>query len=154
MFVISTYYSISTRLRFCFLMIRRPPRSTRTDTLFPYTTLFRSCHPNSHWAPAPSLHAWPKVERASMHQGNSPALRATRRAPREESCPLPDLGVASCDARLLWLPLVPMLPNRRRQIQRSCGPVRRDHLGHPKPCRGRGCPIFPDRPSPRLTSSH
>src|SRR3546814_20541324 len=30
---------------FCFLfflMIRRPPRSTRTDTLFPYTTLFRS----------------------------------------------------------------------------------------------------------------
>src|SRR3546814_18867844 len=31
--------------RFCFfffLMIRRPPRSTLTDTLFPYTTLFRS----------------------------------------------------------------------------------------------------------------
>src|SRR3546814_1634993 len=26
-----------------FLMIRLPPRSTRTDTLFPYTTLFRSC---------------------------------------------------------------------------------------------------------------
>src|SRR3546814_10252056 len=29
---------------FFFLMIRRPPRSTRTDTLFPYTTLFRSAH--------------------------------------------------------------------------------------------------------------
>src|SRR3546814_12370466 len=29
---------------FFFLMIRRPPRSTRTDTLFPYTTLFRSHH--------------------------------------------------------------------------------------------------------------
>src|SRR3546814_2399059 len=29
-------------LWFFFLMIRRPPRSTRTDTLFPYTTLFRS----------------------------------------------------------------------------------------------------------------
>src|SRR3546814_9707743 len=28
---------------FFFLMIRRPPRSTRTHTLFPYTTLFRSC---------------------------------------------------------------------------------------------------------------
>src|SRR3546814_11614061 len=27
---------------FFFLMIRRPPRSTRTDTLFPYTPLFRS----------------------------------------------------------------------------------------------------------------
>src|SRR3546814_3709836 len=34
---------ISTLLvLFFFLMIRRPPRSTRTDTLFPYTTLFRS----------------------------------------------------------------------------------------------------------------
>src|SRR3546814_9102224 len=30
---------------FFVLMIRRPPRSTRTDTLFPYTTLFRSCRP-------------------------------------------------------------------------------------------------------------
>src|SRR3546814_11786660 len=29
-------------IMFCFLLIRRPPRSTRTDTLFPYTTLFRS----------------------------------------------------------------------------------------------------------------
>src|SRR3546814_16780846 len=29
-------------MMFFFLMIRRPPRSTRTDTLFPYTTLFRS----------------------------------------------------------------------------------------------------------------
>src|SRR3546814_3032742 len=27
---------------FFFVMVRRPPRSTRTDTLFPYTTLFRS----------------------------------------------------------------------------------------------------------------
>src|SRR3546814_9206650 len=34
---------------FFFLMIRRPPRSTRTDTLFPYTTLFRSqCPPPRH----------------------------------------------------------------------------------------------------------
>src|SRR3546814_9830602 len=31
---------------FFFLMIRRPPRSTRTDTLFPYTTLFRSPAPS------------------------------------------------------------------------------------------------------------
>src|SRR3546814_3708862 len=32
----------SVYLCFFFLMIRRPPSSTRTDTLFPYTTLFRS----------------------------------------------------------------------------------------------------------------
>src|SRR3546814_6744564 len=31
-----------------FLMIRRPPRSTRTDTLFPYTTLFRSAEFRRH----------------------------------------------------------------------------------------------------------
>src|SRR3546814_15412552 len=48
-------------------MIRRPPRSTRTDTLFPYTTLFRSlrrqgragegCLSDQHepWAPPPGL---------------------------------------------------------------------------------------------------
>src|SRR3546814_6091300 len=30
-------------------MIRRPPRSTRTDTLFPYTTLFRSLHTAGAW---------------------------------------------------------------------------------------------------------
>src|SRR3546814_6618115 len=33
---------LSACFLFFFLMIRRPPRSTRTDTLFPYTTLFRS----------------------------------------------------------------------------------------------------------------
>src|SRR3546814_8483614 len=40
-------------LVFVFLMIRRPPRSTRTDTLFPYTTLFRS-HRERRW---PKSHA-------------------------------------------------------------------------------------------------
>src|SRR3546814_13235371 len=30
-------------------MIRRPPRSTRTDTLFPYTTLFRSARARMGW---------------------------------------------------------------------------------------------------------
>src|SRR3546814_12937197 len=38
---------------FFFLMIRRPPRSTRTDTLFPYTTLFRS--DLEHAAPAEAV---------------------------------------------------------------------------------------------------
>src|SRR3546814_1938977 len=35
-------------------MIRRPPRSTRTDTLFPYTTLFRSPGPHT-WPHSPQL---------------------------------------------------------------------------------------------------
>src|SRR3546814_8382055 len=41
-------------------MIRRPPRSTRTDTLFPYTTLFRSLSAanahSTHSPPAPLLY--------------------------------------------------------------------------------------------------
>src|SRR3546814_10727087 len=41
---------------FFFLMIRRPPRSTRTDTLFPYTTLFRS----QSWRRAPSTKSAPE----------------------------------------------------------------------------------------------
>src|SRR3546814_1870890 len=36
-----------------FFMIRRPPRSTRTDTLFPYTTLFRSPRDDRPAAAAP-----------------------------------------------------------------------------------------------------
>src|SRR3546814_16338969 len=35
-------FTVSCGDLYFFLMIRRPPRSTRTDTLFPYTTLFRS----------------------------------------------------------------------------------------------------------------
>src|SRR3546814_15664390 len=38
----SCFDRIRSAYIFFFLMIRRPPRSTRTDTLFPYTTLFRS----------------------------------------------------------------------------------------------------------------
>src|SRR3546814_12913862 len=40
--LVSTIDSVSRHCVLFFLMLRRPPRSTRTDTLFPYTTLFRS----------------------------------------------------------------------------------------------------------------
>src|SRR3546814_19862328 len=43
-------------LCFFFLMIRRPPRSTRTDTLFPYTTLFRAKSPVSRREYGPGQH--------------------------------------------------------------------------------------------------
>src|SRR3546814_3288243 len=41
--ICTLYILVSLIIFFFFLMILRPPRSTRTDTLFPYTTLFRSC---------------------------------------------------------------------------------------------------------------
>src|SRR3546814_4939056 len=50
-----------SRYLFCFLMIRRPPRSTRADTLFPYPTLFRSTahDPNARTPPDPEAIAPP-----------------------------------------------------------------------------------------------
>src|SRR3546814_18993122 len=51
-------------------MIRRPPRSTRTDTLFPYTTLFRSAH--VAWRDQPDLMA-----KSAQHTG--PVMSATAR---------------------------------------------------------------------------
>src|SRR3546814_14448875 len=55
-------------LDFFFLMIRRPPRSTRTDTLFPYTTLFRSALV-ACWPWRASLPPLPSSERASALPG-------------------------------------------------------------------------------------
>src|SRR3546814_4618981 len=49
---------------FC-LMIRRPPRSTRTDTLFPYTTLFRS----AIGAAPPSMNPSGTVAKRLIHAG-------------------------------------------------------------------------------------
>src|SRR3546814_1089267 len=46
-------------------MIRRPPRSTRTDTLFPYTTLFRSRRRSHASAPRRSSRAASKGARAT-----------------------------------------------------------------------------------------
>src|SRR3546814_12289033 len=60
----------STRCLFFFLKIRRPPRSTRTDTLFPYTTLFRS--PPFRRRPQTAGSA-PRAGRAGQHGGGDRA---------------------------------------------------------------------------------
>src|SRR3546814_3901145 len=52
-------------------MIRRPPRSTRTDTLFPYTTLFRSPVPAR--PPAGTEALSPKLEEAGRMRPAGPA---------------------------------------------------------------------------------
>src|SRR3546814_13229005 len=51
---------------FFFLMIRRPPRSTRTDTLFPYTTLFRS--------PGFLRDTWFRAEEIGVYRGQCAEL--------------------------------------------------------------------------------
>src|SRR3546814_12562435 len=61
-----------------FLMIRRPPSSTRTDTLFPYTTLFRSppCStpPSTRSLPAASPWCPPSAPRSEEHTSELQSL--------------------------------------------------------------------------------
>src|SRR3546814_9471973 len=78
-------------------MIRRPPRSTRTDTLFPYTTLFRSVvpararrqrldHQRSGLGVALSVRRDPWTEGSGASSGDYPLpAQATRRAERRRS---------------------------------------------------------------------
>src|SRR3546814_2790858 len=67
-------------------MIRRPPRSTRTDTLFPYPTLFRAPRPARPEDPAPA-HEGALRERAGA--GRIPAVE-----PRDRGSDLSGPGVA------------------------------------------------------------
>src|SRR3546814_9091437 len=64
---------------FFVLMIRRPPRSTRTDTLFPYTTLFRSAR-----------------ERPAAARGAALRAGGSRRSPRRPASTFPP---AQCETR-------------------------------------------------------
>src|SRR3546814_6059703 len=80
-----------------FLMIRLPPRSTRTDTLFPYTTLFRS-----FGIGPPHLHAV-AVERAAH-------LFARRGA---------DDAVELVEFQHRRVPVEPEMRQRRAQMRRS-----------------------------------
>src|SRR3546814_5517875 len=59
---------------FFFLMIRRPPRSTRTDTLFPYTTLFRSI--------AGHARRRTRAAQAGRHRAAGPAAHRAERTGR------------------------------------------------------------------------
>src|SRR3546814_10939293 len=70
-------------------MIRRPPRSTRPDTLFPYTTLFLSLHEGLVWDPcrrapiAPHLRPTPATSR-DEHPRRSPPAPGPCRAPASD----------------------------------------------------------------------
>src|SRR3546814_5981268 len=85
-----------------FLMIRRPPRSTRTDTLFPYTTLFRSRLQHRTWhSQAGALHPAPAAR--GFARPRHP--RTASAGPRRRRCP-------SSDA---WRPLPQALASRSEE---------------------------------------
>src|SRR3546814_14197316 len=77
----------------CFLMIRRPPRSTRTDTLFPYTTLFRSKRRHSFrtaMAPLPPMPPVPPLPPAAWTSADGKAMAIAHCGPGQTPMPLVD----------------------------------------------------------------
>src|SRR3546814_7833301 len=77
--------TVTVRLfcRFFFLMVRRPPGSTRTNTLFPYATLFRSCCTTGAMRLPPMPRSpWPSVPDDSSQVGRGRTLAQVRRRRR------------------------------------------------------------------------
>src|SRR3546814_20100558 len=72
-----SYFVILFLLRsllYCFVLVHRPPRSTRTDTLVPYTTLFRSARPYDHRFRYNTVHSPPDVlQRSTVKRNRSAA---------------------------------------------------------------------------------
>src|SRR3546814_10574835 len=82
-------------------MIRRPPRSTRTDTLFPYTTLFRSGGGEGVDAPRPRAHR--RRNGARTVSGNDALARAALRAEAVQWFNLERSGDMTVDDELRFL---------------------------------------------------
>src|SRR3546814_6040416 len=101
-----------------FLMIRRPPRSTRTDILFPYTTLFRSA---SVCGSSPSLGS-------SSNSHGRPASIA-RASDRRLRCPPDRLAPPRSEAHTSELQSL-----MRTSYAVFCLKKNNYHIYYPKPC--------------------
>src|SRR3546814_2959331 len=116
------------RYFFFFVMIRRPPRSTRTDTLFPYTTLFRSGigivgvedrtsesrSSGVAWKPSPGV--WRAIE-AAISASISMPLKIARASPAHKANPqrLEDrarIPAHRSNASSPWLPTMAIIERR------------------------------------------
>src|SRR3546814_10539460 len=101
---------------FFVLMIRRPPRSTRTDTLFPYTTLFRSAQAS----------AWKSRRRSRRRSRKALAVRCgSPVAKASRAMRAPASTVASQSARVTSRVLLGQPHRVRRLLAERC----RDALG-------------------------
>src|SRR3546814_12768078 len=83
-------------------MVRRPPRSTRTDTLFPYTTLFRAESPAASRGTRQTRPAFPGSESRRPRRRKAPAREPERPARNSPSAsieiPIP-ASVRTCEPR-------------------------------------------------------
>src|SRR3546814_11076074 len=126
-------------------MIRRPPRSTRTDTLFPYTTLFRSrASTNRSGGPPSRCEASPPCRWRSPHEHRHRVRPVRRRGHRRPVLALPTPARRSPG----------LLDRRGRPVDGD--PLRRRRRGAPRPRhvllgrRHGGAHVRPRRPpSPR-----
>src|SRR3546814_21055557 len=112
---------------FVFLMIRRPPRSTRTDTLFPYTTLFRSVslrdQPLAGALFRRSPESVPGIPARRHHAEAAWALRRAHDLLRRRGDTLLDLQHARIHARHTG-PFGGPFPRRLRHRLRALAPLR------------------------------
>src|SRR3546814_4637202 len=67
-------------------MIRRPPRSTRTDTRLPYTTLFRSPLATASWTRSISAHRSARRSGGGLRAGQRPSSVSDTRRSSDASC--------------------------------------------------------------------
>src|SRR3546814_10418336 len=127
-------------------MIRRPPRSTRTDTLFPYTTLFRSSDPAR--APGGRSRRDPGLAEPASFEPDAPSSAAPHREAQDD------------DAAFLRTPSRPGVPapptaavqlSYRRYPPAERGAGDRAALSS---ARATAHPAPADRKSQRLNSSH
>src|SRR3546814_13914374 len=109
-------------------MIRRPPRSTRTDTLFPYTTLFRSWREEGvaieqHWSARDAGDGW----RFPIEAPPPPRRGARRFAAGELHEPLPlAMAAAGRQQVLAWgVPGTAAAPGERTRAPSDSSDARR-----------------------------
>src|SRR3546814_3739714 len=107
-------------------MIRRPPRSTRTDTLFPYTTLFRSGlqvgqleELAPRMGPAAGLQHRPRHARRSIE-----LAVAAIGIGLQHAGPVPEMRLG-----MLATPVAGIVEDRRRRLGAGEGPVVADKIG-------------------------
>src|SRR3546814_19948157 len=107
-------------------MIRRPPRSTRTDTLFPYTTLFRSDHLDYHGTMEAYLQVKLRLFGEVVEQGGSAVVWAD-----DDYSPAVIDAVKARGVRLLTVgPQGETLRSEERRVGKECVST----------CRSRGWP--------------
>src|SRR3546814_16424372 len=110
-------------------MIRRPPRSTRTDTLFPYTTLFRSASSISRtWFATASLARRSAPSESRPPNPHGPSWKISRCVRNGVSTSSPE-GPPSVRQRVVdGRAQLTGMDRREQQIRRAAGPHAGDEL--------------------------